>query len=602
MSDLFGYEAGISPPQTGYLDPEDPAWQRSVEHIQERQKKPSGLGTFGPQSGMTRGEPTRDEWQVTSYLDSLGVNYTHKKKLEDIDPTEPRKKIEYDIFLNDYYIAIETSPGWHEGGSSAGSFPQVLENDHYKRDFAQTHGIDLLTFDPAHGTEKFINTELVPRLRSVGVDAYEVTENKKEEAYGKTSPVSSCAICGYIMLPEEYDEHMKNHTPDQKERYGVKQDPVHGWNEPMGGAPAYQEADTCPVCNKPLVTYTDSYGEARCSRCNARLGYGKKEEEINYYRCEHCGQLIDPIEEYHTHEGKRYYGGGSGRSPFQYSEQRGSGLDQSQELPLFPTRGKVNTVTQTDEGFDKGLDVPNHLFHEEIGWYIDQTKTCPKCGYGALLVNEDVGKQKCSKCGYSQEQVQPCDSCETFRQAVELNPDSAMAEDMLRVHLASHGLKNEEDHFNSGFAQVGPAGDFFIHKSQTQQGKGQENPMQTDYGYQEQTTEPVGDSWKTKTKTIRCPNCGHDKELCEICNYHHHADNFMGEHEKFQTLVNVKSVDALPEDLKEFGAKYGTLFPCPMDIAPEDLGAHQEEYPTTDQRAEKGNPFAKSPMVYRHAG
>jgi ribosomal protein S27AE len=829
MQELFGYAAEPSAPATGYLDPEDPQWQHSVEHIQERQKRPGGLGTFGPQSGMTRGEPTRDEWQVTSYLDSLGVLYTHKMKLGDIDPTEPREKIEYDIYLNTYLIAIETSPGWHEGGASAGNFPQVLENDRYKRDFAQAHGIDLLVFDPARGTEKFINEQLVPRLRAVGVDAYEVPETKSEEAMS-----------------------------------------VHEWNEPMGGAPAYQEADHCKVCGKPLVTYTDEYGEKRCGWCNARLGYGKSEAygktspiascpvctdimatedydehmthhttdqkaqhparaEMDYFRCEHCGQLIDPVEEYHEHEGKRYYGRGSGRSPFQYSEQKGSGLDQSQELPLFPTRGKVNTIAQTDEGFDKGLEVPNHLFHEEDTWYIDQTKTCPKCGHKTILVSKPQGIQECSKCGYSQEPVQPCDACETFRQALELNPDSAMAEDMLRVHLASHGLKNEEDHeyendpanpgfcyycgfrrsdkryhpqkeeetqnycdckepklkqiktpngiqdwcencnrppyggfhknedhFNGG-AEGGPIGDFYTHKSNATQGRGQESPMQTNYGYQEegrwntddddkgiegipsdiptryptrppiislttkdieimtsesnkgceycakalelvqsivdedegldesyfdfnelakephiakhindllwpssghqeQSTQPVGDSWKIKTKHIRCPNCGHDKELCDICNYHHHAENFTSEHEKFQTLIHTPSIDALPEDIKAFGYKYGTLFPCPMDIDPEDLESQSEnalqedkgkpcthcgrltkgsctackkpvceecwpisrdyhkernepaefvkgeEYPVSDQRADKENPFAKSPMVFRHAG
>lgn len=694
MKDLFGYEAGVTPPTTGYLDPEDPAWQRSVEHIQERQKTPGGLGTFGPQSGMKRGEPTRDEWQVTSYLDSLGVVYTHKMKLEDIDPTEPRKKIEYDIFLPDYYIAIETSPGWHESGSSAGSFPQVLENDRYKRDFAQAHGIDLLTFDPVHGTEKFINTELVPRLRSVGVDAYEVTEGKNEEAYGKTSPVASCAIYGDIMLPEEYDDHMKKHTSDQKARYGVKEDPVHGWNEPMGGAPAYQEAEVCPVCGKPLVTYTDGYGETRCGRCNARLGYGKKEEE------------------------------------------RGSGLDQSQELPLFPTRGKVNTTTQTDEGFDKGLDVPNHLFHEEDHEYENDPANpgfCYYCGKrrndkryhpqkeeeedfqhsierelekagvdaslmptagskdditvdgqigeisfsavfhknedGTISMEADVAFEM-SEAEFNQSNTWE-DLSKDFRIDDIHNHDSWDTDisDQTHVHISTitsllelpsvmgnlgtiaynasftspspqgeekerliwcgdcGGLmddrpalnkhftetghssamegtaeKYEEDHFNSGLAQVGPVGDFFIHKSQLHQGKGQESPMQTDYGYQEQITQPIGDSWKTKTKIIRCPNCGHEKELCDICNYHHHADNFMGEHEKFQMLVNVKSVDNLPEDMKEFGAKYGTLFPCPMDIAPEDLGAHQEEYPISDQRADKGNPYSKSPMLYRHAG
>ena len=29
---------------------------------------------------------------------------------------------------------------------------------------------------------------------------------------------------------------------------------------------------------------------------------------MNYLRCQRCEQLIDPIEEYHIHQGRKYYG------------------------------------------------------------------------------------------------------------------------------------------------------------------------------------------------------------------------------------------------------------------------------------------------------
>ena len=181
MQGIFGYEADPIASPTGYLDPNDPNWQRSKEHIQERQKDPENQGSFGPQSGMTRGEPTRDEWQITSYLDHVGVPYVHKMKLGELDPSVDKPMVEFDIYVPEFLLAIETSPSWHEGGSHAKSFPRVTENDQYKAKFAKEHGIDLISFDPAHGTEKFINEELVPRLRSVGVDAFEVHQPKEKE-------------------------------------------------------------------------------------------------------------------------------------------------------------------------------------------------------------------------------------------------------------------------------------------------------------------------------------------------------------------------------------------------------------------------------------
>jgi hypothetical protein len=29
---------------------------------------------------------------------------------------------------------------------------------------------------------------------------------------------------------------------------------------------------------------------------------------MTYSRCEKCGELIDPVEGYHSHEGRRFYG------------------------------------------------------------------------------------------------------------------------------------------------------------------------------------------------------------------------------------------------------------------------------------------------------
>ena len=477
MQKLFGYAAETTAPGTGYLDPEDPQWQKSVEHIQERQKKPGGLGTFGPQSGMTRGEPTRDEWQVTSYLDSLGVAYTHKMKLEDIDPTEPRGKIEYDIFLNTYLMAIETSPGWHEGGSSEGSFPRVIENDRYKKQFAQEHGIDLMVFDPAHGTEKFINNELAPRLLAVGVDAYQVSEPKSEDVVSE-----------------------------------------HQWNQPMGGAPAYQESDDkhCSVCKKPLVTYTDQYGEKRCGSCNARLGYGKDEaygKTTPYATCPICHNIM-LTEEYDNHIMHSH-----NQEQRDHAGIKSEAFDQSQNTPRFPERGKVNTITQTDEGFDKPLEAPGHLFHEEV--ISDEMKKRMQLYRPTKVTCKECGKEFVSPTG----SADYCENCIGKRQ-------SAL---------------EEEDHFNGG-VEGGPIGDFYLHKSNATQGKGSESPMQTNYGYNEQD-DRIDTVLATKCPIHRTP-------------YHQHTSEELG----------------------------------------EDLAKYEEEYPTTDQTAEKGNPFAKSPMVYRHVG
>jgi hypothetical protein len=53
----------------------------------------------------------------------------------------------------------------------------------------------------------------------------------------------------------------------------------------------------------------------------------------------------------------------------------------------------------------------------------------------------------------------------------------------------------------------------------------------------------------------------------------------MGEHEKFQMIVESGGFDwnKLPPELQAFESKYGTAFPCPMDIDPEDMGTFQKE-------------------------
>jgi uncharacterized C2H2 Zn-finger protein len=88
------------------------------------------------------------------------------------------------------------------------------------------------------------------------------------------------------------------------------------------------DAPLCPVHGKPLK-WRESLGEWVCddapgldiikgeekasaqSIMNLALSKSKKEEGVGlfpYARCEYCHELIDPVEEYHTHEGKQYRG------------------------------------------------------------------------------------------------------------------------------------------------------------------------------------------------------------------------------------------------------------------------------------------------------
>jgi hypothetical protein len=349
MAELFGYEATPYGATTGYLDPEDPKWQKSVEHIQERLKSPKPVGTFGPQAGMRRGEPTRDEWQITSYLDSVGVEYVHKMKLEDIDPTEIGKpKAEYDIYIPHYLIAIETSPGWHIEGRSAGSFPEVTENDLYKIDFAKNHGIDLITFDPNEGTEKFINNELVPRLQAVGIDAYTVSE-PKEPKEPKTEGVTS----------------------------------EHEWNQPLGGAPAYQEQPPekdfkvypkgSIIMVEPLSPQARAWVKENVSPEGYQPYFPALIVEAAYIEdlvagIQAEGMSVEVLEKGVPASAIDIPEGFEG----EHQEQ----LDQSQNIPRFPERGKVNDTIQDFSG-QKSYQADNWAFAEEGGKYFG---TCRKCG------------------------------------------------------------------------------------------------------------------------------------------------------------------------------------------------------------------------------
>jgi hypothetical protein len=388
MTDIFGYAAEPAVKPTGYLDPEDPQWQQSVEHIQERYKG-GPLGSFGPQSGMMRGEPTRDEWQITSYLDGVGVTYIHKMKLRELDPSIERERLEYDIYIPEYHMAIETSPGWHEGGPSEKSFPDVVENDRFKREFAEERGIDLMSFDPAKGTENFINGTLVPKLRAVGVDAFEVTEGKKEQ--------------------------------------------------------------------EDLSTEGRTYGDPRFNEWDTPFIYREEEEDK---RPESWGRV--------------------------------------------------------------------------------KHSTC---------VCHDPPNNKTSF----------CDECDMHHH------DNDWMED----HLEIQSMREVEADFGKRDEQKGVGYDWDYNT------KYRDKPILEE----SEQSKPIGDSWKVKGQTIRCSNCGKEKELCDICNYHHHADNFMGEHEKFQMIVNSGGLDwnKLPSQLQAFEEKYGTAFPCPMDIDPEDMGTFQKE-------------------------
>jgi ssDNA-binding Zn-finger/Zn-ribbon topoisomerase 1 len=455
MQELFGYEAAPTSAGTGYLDPEDPQWQKSVEHIQTRQKTPGGVGTFGPQSGMTRGEPTRDEWQVTSYLDSLGVEYIHKMKLEDIDPTESRAKIEYDIYIPTYLMAIETSPGWHEGGSSAGSFPQVIENDRYKKNFAKEHGIDLMVFDPAHGTEHFINNELAPRLLAVGVEAYQVSEPKSEDVVSEhqwNQPMGGapayqeeewtpwpkrpqwldepvvCPYCDYVFpkdkgnLLNQINEHQKlkhpeifpkpvkpvkptkvlppTQQPQQPTQTGPEKYP---WYLPPAETPqTAPEGKPLPRVLKVQTTIPETQTTVPDPQAGTTIPETPQPDFwMSPYQEERGKKLLKEMMDEVDKE-------------WELSQQKGSGLDQSQNTPRFPERGKVNDTIQDFSG-QKGYAADSWAFAEEDHEYENDPENPGLCYY--------CGKQRNNRQAHPQKEedhTHPCPECGTEMDAVNM--------------------------------------------------------------------------------------------------------------------------------------------------------------------------------------
>ena len=399
MTDLFGYEAEPTPKSTGYLDPEDPAWQKSVEHIQKRYKG-APVGTFGPQSAMPRGEPTKNEWQIASYLDSIGVEYVHKMKLGELDPDTEKPKIEYDFCIPKLLIGIETSPSWHEGGPS--EIQRVAENDKFKRQFAKENGITLFVYDPDEkfGGAEFINQVLAPELRTQGVDAPDVPT-------------------GEIPVPSEKEED--------------------------------------------LSTKGRTYGDPRFNEWDTATIY--REEEF-------CG----------------------------FAWRAGEGNEPS--------------ITIEDA----------EMLHQREGYY--------GWWHGCFL-NEGHPEDHECRCGATHFNAFP-----RLRQRME--------------------------------ETKGPGYDWDYST------KYRDKPILEEQG------EPIGDSWKVKGKHNVCRKCGKETELCDICDYHHHVDNFMGEHEKFQMIVDSGGLewDKLPPELQEFETKYGTAFPCPMDIDPEDMGTFKKEEQT----------------------
>jgi hypothetical protein len=334
MGQLFGYPA--EPAETGaeYLDPSDPKWQSSVEHIQERQQSGGG-GTFGPQSGMERGEPTRHEWGVTSYLDNLGVKYVHKMKLGELDPGETEHPdIEYDIYIPEFNIAVESSPGWHEGGKTSKNFPQVAFNDQYKKKFAKENGIELFVYDPdMGGSEGFINDELAPALRTHGIDAFDVPSDKKPQK--EEEDVSQIWCNTHDKL---YGEHSPEEIDiDVEERDYARQ---------------FSQADrshikVLEICERDCC-YSDKCSCSDCPRCGSEIG----------------AQPAHP-------EPEKFY-----RDPTVIRDRPGQpkreARDDSQNFPRHPSLGDVNTIRQEgpqvgnkSHGMTDDLEATGHLFHEQ---------------------------------------------------------------------------------------------------------------------------------------------------------------------------------------------------------------------------------------------
>ncbi len=379
MTDLFGYSAERVQKPTGYLDPEDPQWQKSVEHIQERQKKPGNIGTFGPQSGMRRGEPTRDEWQIASYLDSIGLEYIHKMKLGEIDPTVGKPKVEYDLFIPSLLIAIETSPGWHEGGPS--ELARVAENDKFKRKFAKENGIELFVYDPDEkfGSAEFINTVLAPELRTHGVDAPDVPageipvpSERNEDNYIYGDPRFNEWDTATI-----YREEGPSYDWDYSTKYREKPileeqtDIPEGVVPPEGYARQTTEEAAIGVLDhliKGGVESFESWDEViEHLQFLVDTGYianfqppNISEEEFKVWEPLIKGLMIQQTR---WPDLKEQSGIPQNIPTGAYTRLEPLTQDQSQNFPRFPERGKVNTIEQQSGGPE--LEAQNILKLEE---------------------------------------------------------------------------------------------------------------------------------------------------------------------------------------------------------------------------------------------
>ena len=365
---------------------------------------------------MMRGEPTRDEWQITSYLDELGVPYVHKMKLGELDPEAKIPKGEFDIFLPDYLMAIETSPGWHEGGPHAKNFPDVVANDQYKKEFAKEHGIDLVSFDPAHGTEKFINEVLVPKLRSVGVKAFEVHEgDKKEEEEGRWDDAEK-------ELDKEYQRNQSPRRPTSHIPDTPFDTDAEGWEDvPINVPKGVEQFGPISISDVPSADKKPAHFWAVCQEDGEQqtdVDYdivadwvlehlSKRHPDFKYSPSMHPG--ISPQGEFTglstedikglREEDRDFEKGNPFNQQYIYREEAGydfdynikyrekpmleeqSGIpqniptgaydrvepleiDQSQNYPLHPSRGKVNQIDQG--GKEEPLEATNNLFMEEV--------------------------------------------------------------------------------------------------------------------------------------------------------------------------------------------------------------------------------------------
>jgi proteasome lid subunit RPN8/RPN11 len=132
---------------------------------------------------------------------------------------------------------------------------------------------------------------------------------------------------------------------------------IEKFNEEEGAWPKHyptpQETETASCDNCGAETDVEdlvAYG-GFCPKCHDKLaGYDKFDEEeegVSYYRCEYCGELIDPVEEFHTHETRRYYGHSRG-------EQKEEGQDAW--CYLHDKEVSKHSDDELDEDEEKGTE------------------------------------------------------------------------------------------------------------------------------------------------------------------------------------------------------------------------------------------------------